>query len=101
MKEYKVGNQTAVVHNGWLQNIKDFRFQIWTNDEQWSMSDIGTASEIAKEWERRFEGTVGILNNCILMFGQDGKEISKIGGFACVARYNAGEKTIDVEVVYI
>ena len=100
VREYKIGDQIAKVENGWLVNVADFKYQIWTKDEQWSMSDVGTAEEIGKEWRRRFAGTVGELNNIIMLVRSDGRETSSIGSGTCIPRYNGGERAIDVEVVF-
>lgn len=99
-REYKVGNQVAIVEGGWLLNVADFKYQIWTNDEQWSMSEVGTAKEIAKEWRKRFAGTTGELNNKIMLIRDDGRETEYIGPGTCIPRYNGGELAIDVEVVF-
>lgn len=61
--------------------IKSSRLQIqYQNVHGQYMSDTGTAKEIAKEWRKRFAGTVGELNNHIVMIDENGNEISAIGG---------------------
>lgn len=99
-KEYKVGNKTAKVNMGWLLNPEDFKYNIKNVHGQW-MSDTGAAKEIAKEWNKRFAGSVGELNNYIVLIDENGDEISDIGGWAYCTRYNAGNEMIDVEIIYV